>query len=58
MDLEGLFGCWGVLWVRVPMVGWSWGNPVGSGSWSVDKCWEVPMGGGFWCARRVHLEDP
>lgn len=32
--------------------------PVGSGSWGVDRCWRVPMGGGFWCACRVHFKDP
>lgn len=55
MDLEGFFGCWGVLWVRVPMVGRSWGSPVGGRSWGVDRYWGVPMGAGSCRACRVHL---
>lgn len=56
MDLERFDGCWGVLWVRVPTVGGSWGTPVGSGSWGVGRCLGIPVGGGSWhtCPSQGH----
>lgn len=57
VGFEGFCGCWGVLWVGVPMIGGSWGSPVGDGPWGVGRCWGVPVGGGSWGACRVHLKD-